>query len=88
PDGGWWRAPWSDSSQADFLSRVMQVCLSKPYVTSVCWQELVDSPLSPEMTSGGLFTAGGILKPAGQRLSQIRQAIREGRPLRSWPAGS
>lgn len=88
PDGGWWRAPWSESSQADFLSRIMQVCLSKPYVTSVCWQELVDSPLSPEMTSGGLFTAGGILKPAGQRLSQIRQAIREGRPLRSWPAGS
>lgn len=82
-DGGSWRRPWSDASQADFLTRVAQVCLSKPYVTSLCWQELVDSPTSPEMRSGGLFTAAGSLKPAGQRLSQIRQVIREGRSFKT-----
>ncbi len=83
PEGGWWRKPWSDQSQCDFMTRVMQVCLSKPYINSVCWQELVDAPNSPEMKFGGLFTTAGSLKPAGQRLSQIRQVIREGRAFRT-----
>ncbi|MCC6428472.1 MAG: endo-1,4-beta-xylanase [Phycisphaerales bacterium] len=83
PDGGWWRRPWSDPAQADWLLRVMQVCLSKPYVISACWQELVDAPNSPEMRSGGLFSATGALKPAGLRLSQIRQVIKEGRSFRT-----
>ncbi len=82
-DGGYWRHPWSEPAQAEWLTRMMQVCLSKPYVTSVCWQDLVDSPTSPEMKNGGLFTAAGALKPAGQRLSQIRQVIREGRSFKS-----
>ncbi|MCK6476302.1 MAG: endo-1,4-beta-xylanase [Phycisphaerales bacterium] len=83
PDGGYWRKPWGEAAQADFLARVAQVCLSKPYVTSVCWQELVDSPGSPEMKYGGLFAANGTLKPAGQRLTQLRQVIREGRAFKT-----
>ncbi|HLO41549.1 MAG TPA: endo-1,4-beta-xylanase [Phycisphaerales bacterium] len=82
-DGGTWRKPWGEQSQADFMTRVAQVCLSKPYVTSICWQELVDSPTTPEMRHGGIFSAAGQLKPAGQRLSQIRQVIREGRSFKT-----
>ena len=79
---GFWRSPWSEQTQADWLTQVMAIACSKPYVQGVCWQELMDPPAGapvPEMPGGGLLHSTGQPKPAFQRLAQIRQAIKEGR---------
>jgi hypothetical protein len=82
-DPGYWRAPWSEAQQAEWLGKVVGVAASKPFVQSVCWQEVGDSPAGQgcaEMPDGGLLNAAGQPKPALRRLFEIRQAMREGRP--------
>lgn len=79
---GYWRKPWSDQQQADWLTAAMSICCSKPYVHSVCWQELmdpVDAAKSPEMPHGGLLLPSGQAKIAAARMMQLRSALREGR---------
>jgi hypothetical protein len=79
---GYWRAPWSETVQSDWLTQVLAIACSKPYVHSVCWQELSDSPgdaQSPEMPFGGLLNASGAPKPAYHKFTQFRQAVHEGR---------
>jgi hypothetical protein len=41
---GYWHAPWSEPIQAEWLHRFYEIALSKPFVESVCWQSLWDSP--------------------------------------------
>lgn len=91
---GWWRKAWSEAQQADWMTRVMTVICSKPYVQSVCWQEFADPmappgrpvPMAAEMPLGGLVGSGGQPKAALQRLAQIRQCVAEGRsPLSLIP---
>jgi hypothetical protein len=81
---GYWRAGWSMQSQADWMLHAMSICLSKPYVHSVCWQELADQPEREddapiEMPHAGLIARDGTPKMALSRLAQIRQAVKEGR---------
>lgn len=81
---GYWRTGWSAQSQADWMLHAMSICLSKPYVHSVCWQELADQPereddAPVEMPHAGLIGRDGTPKMALSRMAQIRQAIREGR---------
>jgi hypothetical protein len=81
PEAGYWRSEWSPARQADWLAQVFAVCLGKPYVQSVCWHELADGPTHLELPSGGLIDEAGSPRPALERLSAIRQALRAGRPL-------
>lgn len=77
---GSWRGAWNEHQQADWLTKALTICCSKPYVHSVCWHELADAPGdAPEMPFGGLLSSSGVPKPAALRLMQLRQAIREGR---------
>lgn len=78
---GYWRQPWSEAVQLQWMTQAMSIALSKPYVHSVCWHELTDSnaPVPPEMPGGGLLKPDGTAKPALLRLAQIRQALREGK---------
>jgi hypothetical protein len=79
---GHWRTAWSDQAQGDWLTQVVAIACSKPYVQGVCWQDLSDpSPTAsaPEMPFGGLLTHAGQPKPAFARLAAIRTAIREGK---------
>jgi hypothetical protein len=78
---GYWRQPWSETTQALWMTQALTIALAKPYVHSVCWQELSDSTSNapPEMPSGGLMKADGATKPALMRLAQIRTAMREGK---------
>jgi hypothetical protein len=89
---GYWRQPWSEQAQADWLAQAVSICCSKPYVHSVCWHELADAPPSaavPEMPSAGLLNANGLHKPSLVRLAQIRNAIRDGKsPLGLHPASA
>lgn len=76
---GVWRQPWSDAAQAEWLSQVLTICAGKPYVHSVCWQELSDPPtgMAPaEMPSGGLLAPNGQPKPAFAKFVQFRNALR------------
>lgn len=78
-DPGIWHAPWSPAVQADWLAQVFGVCLAKPYVQGVCWQELTDAGSAADMPFGGLLNETGAAKPAAKRLQEIRQALRERR---------
>lgn len=78
---GYWRSAWSESQQAAWLSQAMAICASKPFVHSVCWQDLADpaSGPAPEMPFGGLVSANGQPKLALQSLAQLRQVVKVGK---------
>lgn len=80
-DPGYWGRPWDERVQAEWLSRVARVALSKPYVTSFCWQELVDQPggIGGEMVGGGLLGPTGVPKPGFHAMQEIRRALVEKR---------
>lgn len=82
-DGGSWRSAWNEQTQADWLTKATLVCLSKPYVQSVCWQDLADGSPKAEMPGGGLVSANGTPKAALKRLAQIRQMLKEGKNFAS-----
>lgn len=75
-DPGHYRRAWSPQSQAAWMTQVMAVCASKPYVHSVCWHELYDLPKGADARHDGLFDAALQPKPALWRLAEIRQAIK------------
>jgi hypothetical protein len=86
---GYWRQPWSESAQADWLTHVLAVCCAKPYVQSVCWQELSDPPpgtAPSEMPGGGLLQPNGQPKASYTRLAQFRNAARAGQSPISFKA--
>ncbi len=77
---GRWRRAWSGDAQAEWLAEALTVCLSKPFVRSVCWQELYDPPgegASLEQPFGGLIGADGKPKPALAKIARMRQGMRE-----------
>jgi GH35 family endo-1,4-beta-xylanase len=41
-EAGQWHAPWSPRLQAEWLQAFCRVCISKPYVESICWRDLAD----------------------------------------------
>ncbi len=81
---GHWRKPWSPDAQSDWLQHALAVCLSKPYVHSVCWQELYDPPGSLEtleMPHGGLISKAGKAKPALRHFSKATRLAAFRQPL-------
>jgi hypothetical protein len=45
-----------------------------PYVQSVCWQDLYDSP-EADMPGGGLVSESGVIKPAALALAEVRKLV-------------
>lgn len=89
---GYWRSPWSEAAQAEWLNHALAICCSKPFVTSVCWHELADpapattaatASIVPEIPFGGLLHPNGQAKQSLTRLTQFRGALRD----RRLPAG-
>jgi hypothetical protein len=76
--GGSWRQPWSNQAQADWASAFLAVALAKPFVQSVCWQELADPTASAEMPRGGLADAAGAPRPVFERITELRAALAKG----------
>lgn len=76
---GHWSEGFSDQAQAAWLTKFYAIAMGKPFVQSVCWQDLMDYPpaTAPEMAHGGLVNAQGVLKPAGKRLAEVRQLVKE-----------
>ena len=71
---GYWHGPWSEQTQADWLLQAYKIALSKPYVETVSWQDLMD-------TEDGILQHGGLLrsdytpKPVYQQLKQLKQKL-------------
>lgn len=87
--GGCWHRPWSEEVQTDWLGEAMAIALAKPFIHSICWQELYDTATPAEMPSGGVITQAGAAKSSVIRLAEIRRALREGRsPLATPPVSS
>jgi hypothetical protein len=85
PQAGTWHTAWSPETQSRWLTQALSIAASKPYITSVCWQELYDVPASAasgpggaatDMPFGGLITDTGTLKPAAQALGELRGTLR------------
>jgi len=83
---GRWRAEWSAESQCRWLTAVTSVAISKPFVHSVCWNELYDGQKIAGWRGDGLVSQSGQPKPALLRLAEIRQAVHEKRPSMSLPS--
>jgi len=60
-DAGWWHSKWNPQTQADFLTTLLTVLLSKPTAESFTWWDMDDR--YPFMKGGGLFDANLLPKP-------------------------
>jgi hypothetical protein len=76
--GGFWREPWSEKVQSDWLAQFLEIALSKPFVESVSWQGLADHE-THAVPSGGLLNSGLAPKAAYQRLIELRSQVRGGK---------
>ncbi|MCK4342671.1 MAG: hypothetical protein KAY37_13215 [Phycisphaerae bacterium] len=75
--GGEWRAPWSDNVQANWITSLCEIALSKPYVETVCVQPLTDCA-NNVITNGGLLREDHSPKPVLDRLIEMRQRFLAG----------
>ena len=85
-EGGSWRYTWSPELQADWASQARAMIAAKPYVQSICWQQLGEGlPSGDDMPSGGLCAPSGTNKPVLQRFAQVRRALRDGKGIQGIP---
>ncbi len=75
--GGEWKTPWSEELQADWLTMLSEICLSKPYVETVCIQPLIDSD-DNIIAQGGLLREDLTPKPALAALANVRKRLASG----------
>ncbi|MEY4181432.1 MAG: hypothetical protein RLZZ217_58 [Planctomycetota bacterium] len=74
PAGAWRGAP-SPDLQARWLTSIITIGLSKRFIETVCWGQLVDADASqPAM---GLLTAAGKAKPSWEQFCAIRKRLKE-----------
>jgi len=82
-DGGYWREPWSEASQAAWIDACLEVVLGKVYVDCVSWKMLADGS-EDGSRYGGLLHQDLSAKPALERWIAHRQAFQPaGRATRS-----
>ncbi len=74
---GYWREPWTATQQSDYLEHLTGVCLSKPFVESVCIHELYDHTACA-LPGAGLITATGRAKPALAAIGRMQKDIKSG----------
>ena len=73
---GNWRGPWSVKTQSRWVSRMFSVAMSKPFVESICWSELIDHP-GAEIPTSALLTDAGKPRPALAKLVNMRKRLRK-----------
>jgi hypothetical protein len=74
-EAGRWRGPWSPEVQGRWATQAISIAMAKPYVHSVCWQDLYDSNAA-DMPSGGLVSDSGAAKPALTALGEVRKLLK------------
>lgn len=73
-NGGTWREPWSETVQATWLRRFAEIALSKPFVESVSWGGLWDTPQSL-VANGGLLRADFAAKAGFVEFTDLRAEL-------------
>lgn len=68
--GGYWRRPWDDELQAEWLREFVQLAISKPFVESICWTDLADAH-PHNLPYSGLLRADYSPKPAYKVLLEL-----------------
>lgn len=81
-DGGQWHRPWDGQLQADWLKLFYLLCLSKPYVRTISWQDLADYE-GHYLSHGGLLRADLEPKPAFGAYSSFRDSYHQRRKVRA-----
>ncbi|MHC4976177.1 MAG: endo-1,4-beta-xylanase [Planctomycetota bacterium] len=72
---GSWRGAWNEQTQAEWMTRAIEISLAKNYVTSISWQDLYDCGESAHMPFGGLVSSEGKPKLALTRMLEIRKQL-------------
>lgn len=78
-NGGIWHEPWSERVQSEWLSQFIEIALSKPFVETIAWHDLVDHP-NQMMPQGGLLGSDMIPKVAYEQLLSTRARLLTGTP--------
>ncbi|MCZ6836341.1 MAG: endo-1,4-beta-xylanase [Planctomycetota bacterium] len=73
--GGWWRQAWSPSLQSKWITQVFALSMSKPFVESVFWTDMVDHD-GALLDGAGLINAAGQVKPSFKRIGEVRKRLR------------
>ena len=69
---GYWREPWTETTQADYAEAAFLLAFGNPNVQSITWWDVSD--VKPSVITGGLINPDGSPKPA---LERIQGLIRE-----------
>jgi len=81
-NSGSWREPWSPDLQGKWYEALLHIALSKPFVETITWHEVIDHP-EIELPMGGLVTEELSPKPALQRMVNFRRSLATDAPLPS-----
>ena len=71
---GFWHKQWNEQSQADWLEQAYQIALSKPFVETITWQDLVDRK-EGILQNGGLLKHDFTSKIAYKKLRQLKSKL-------------
>jgi len=74
-NGGFWRKPWDEANQAEWVKEFYTIALSKPFVESITWLDLADRNPQIGTPSGGLLRADLTAKPSYQAVKNFRAEI-------------
>ncbi len=80
PNCGVWRKPWSPPVQAKWLGAMLRIAMSKPYVETVAWTELMDHP-GAELPLGGLIDEQMKPKKAFKALVEFRKMLADDKAI-------
>jgi len=74
PNCGHWRKPWSTVVQSHWFEAMYKIAISKPYVESITWQDMVDHP-DMELPLSGLIGEDMVPKSIFRRLVSMRRNL-------------
>ncbi len=81
-ESGYWRAPWSEKTQAIWASRLFSIAMSKPHVEMVLWHRLLDDDATKPLY--GVIDRAKKVKATLPTLLAVRKALRA--PIGAWHA--
>ncbi|MCK5270068.1 MAG: hypothetical protein KAJ46_04755, partial [Sedimentisphaerales bacterium] len=73
-EAGYWHNKWSEQVQAEWFEQVYRIGLSRAYVETITWQDLVDKT-DGILQNGGLLKSDFTPKPAFIKLCQLKKDL-------------